>query len=126
MMLVPESRTRVAMLKRGEVDLISLKPQDVEPLKEDGYQIIGPRDTGYPMLVFYKIYDPAFLTHKIEFHKALILGVNWDAVVKAFYPSEVGERRKGGAPLFSRPDPDHPPNLFRLKMLKRQMFGRDR
>jgi ABC-type transport system substrate-binding protein len=84
------------MLKRGEADLISLEPQDVEPQKKDGYQIIGPRDTGYPRLVFYKSYDPAFLTHKLAFRKALILGVNWDAVVKAFYPSEVGERQKGG------------------------------
>ena len=51
MLLVPESRTRVAMLKRGEAELISLEPQDVEPLKKDGYKIIGPRDTGFPMLV---------------------------------------------------------------------------
>jgi peptide/nickel transport system substrate-binding protein len=72
MLLVPESRTRVAMLKRGEAELISLEPQDVEPLKQDGYKILGPRDTGFPMLSFYKSYDPAFLTHKLEFRKALI------------------------------------------------------
>ena len=84
MLLVPESRTRVAMLKRAEAELISLEPQDVEPLKKDGYKIIGPRDTGFPMLSFYRTYDPAFLTHKLEFRKALILGVDWDAVVKAF------------------------------------------
>jgi ABC-type transport system substrate-binding protein len=48
MVLVPESRTRVSMLRRGNSDLISLEPQDVEPLKKDGYQIIGPRDTGIP------------------------------------------------------------------------------
>ncbi|MBI2321808.1 MAG: hypothetical protein HYU88_06885 [Chloroflexi bacterium] len=31
LLLVPEARTRVAMLKRGEVDLISVDSQDVEP-----------------------------------------------------------------------------------------------
>ena len=97
--LGPESRTRVAMLKRREADLISLEPQGIEPLKKGGYQIIGPRDTGYPMLVLYKSYAPTFLTHTIEFRKALILSVDWNAVVKAFYPAEVDERQKGGAPL---------------------------
>ena len=113
MMLVPEARTRVAMLKRGEVDLISLEPQDVDPLKKDGFKILGPRDTGFPMLAFYKSYESAFLTHKLEFRKALILGVDWNAVVNAFYPPEVGERQRGGAPLFSRVtlgyDPELPP-----------------
>ncbi|MGE3536252.1 MAG: ABC transporter substrate-binding protein [Candidatus Tectimicrobiota bacterium] len=102
MLLVPEARTRVAMLKRGEVDLISLEPQDVEPLKKEGFKILGPRDTGFPMLTFYRSYDPAFLTHKLAFRKALILGVDWEAVVKAYYPPEVAERQRGGAPLYSR------------------------
>jgi peptide/nickel transport system substrate-binding protein len=123
MVLVPEARTRVAMLKRGEADLISLEPQDVEPLKKDGYKIIGPRDAGYPMLVFYKNYDPAFLSHKLEFRKALILGVDWDAVVKAFYPPEVGERQRGGGPLFSRVtmgfDPELPPYPYNPEEARR-------
>ena len=123
MLLVPESRTRVAMLKRAEAELISLEPQDVEPLKKDGYKIIGPRDTGFPMLSFYKTYDPAFLTHKLEFRKALILGVDWDAVVKAFYPPEVAERQRGGAPLFSRVtlgyDPELPPYPYAPEEAKR-------
>jgi peptide/nickel transport system substrate-binding protein len=59
----------------------------------------------------HKSYDPAFLTHKIELRKALILGVDWDAVVKAFYPSEVGERQKGGAPLFSRVTMGYDPEI---------------
>jgi hypothetical protein len=33
------------------------------------------------MLVFYKNYDPGFLTYKREFRKALILGMDWDAIV---------------------------------------------
>ena len=41
MLLVPESRTRVAMLKRAEAELFSLEPQDVEPLKKDGYKILA-------------------------------------------------------------------------------------
>ena len=123
MMLVPESRTCVAMLKRGEAELISLEPQDVVPLKKEGYKILGPKDAGTTALLFYRSYAPAFLTHKLEFRKALILGVDWDAVVKAFYPPEVGERQSGGAPLFSRVtlgyDPEIPPYPYNPEEAKR-------
>jgi peptide/nickel transport system substrate-binding protein len=123
MLLVPESRTRMAMLKRGEADLISLEPQDVAPLKKDGYKILGPKDAGTTTLLFYRSYDPAFLTHQLEFRKALILGVDWDAVVRAFYTPEVGERQRGGAPLFSRVtlgyDPEIPPYPYDPEEAKR-------
>ena len=35
------------------------------------------------------------------FRKALILGVDWDAVVQAFYPPEVAERQRGGVGIHS-------------------------
>jgi peptide/nickel transport system substrate-binding protein len=100
-LLVPEARTRVAMLKRGEADLVNLEPQDVKPLRSEGFTILGPRNAGSSLVVFWKSYDPAFLCQKLEFRKALTLAVDWEAVVNAFYPPEVGERHRGGAALFS-------------------------
>jgi peptide/nickel transport system substrate-binding protein len=71
------------------------------------YRFSGPTGVAQKAFVF------PIRTHTLEFRKALILGVDWNAVVNAFYPPEVGERQRGGAPLFSRVtlgyDPELPP-----------------
>ena len=88
------------MLREGSADLAPLNPEDVERMRQQGFKIMGPQYIGYPMVMLYRSADPAFLTNKLEFRKALTLAVDMDAVVKAFYPPEVATRATG-APLFS-------------------------
>lgn len=98
---VPEAKVRTVMLRRGEVDVAVLDPPDVKPLQRDGFKIYSARNVVHSAVMFYKSYDPAFLTHKLAFRKALAVGVDWDAIVKATYSPEVGERHRGGAVPFS-------------------------
>jgi peptide/nickel transport system substrate-binding protein len=125
MVLVPEAKTRVAMLKTGEADLISLDPGDVQPLIKAGFNIIGPENVGSSVIEFPRSWDPDFLTNKLEFRKALALSVDWQAITEAFYPSGVGERHRGGAALFSPVtlgyDPSLAPYEYDLEEAKRSL-----
>ena len=98
--LVSEPSTRVAQLRTGEVDLASLNAEDVDEVKAAGFRIMGPKRVGYSLLYFYGSASPDFLTNKLEFRKAVALGVDWDTIVEAFYPPEVGKRYVGGSGLF--------------------------
>jgi peptide/nickel transport system substrate-binding protein len=110
-LLVPENRTRLAMLRRGEVDLIPVEPQDVEVLKKEGFKLLGPRNADSTTLIFWKSYDPTFLTHTLELRKAMALAVDWDALFRAFYPPEVAERYRGGGALFTPLNAGHDASL---------------
>jgi peptide/nickel transport system substrate-binding protein len=101
LVLVPESRTRLAMLRRGEVDMIPIEPQDTEALKKEGFKIFGPKYTCSTTLLFWKSYDPAFLSNKLELRKALTLAVDWAGLFKALYPQEVAEPYRGGGAIFT-------------------------
>jgi peptide/nickel transport system substrate-binding protein len=98
--LASDPSVRTTMLREGSADLAPLNPEDVERMRQQGFKIMGPQYIGYPMVMLYRSADPAFLTNKLEFRKALTLAVDMDAVVKAFYPPEVATRATG-APLFS-------------------------
>jgi peptide/nickel transport system substrate-binding protein len=108
--LVPDAKTQVAMLKTGEADLVQIGSDDVAPLRTQGFGIYSLKVTNQPTLFFFKSYDPAFLTNKLEFRKALILAVDLDAIVKAFYQAEVGTRATG-TPLFNPLTPGYDPSL---------------
>jgi peptide/nickel transport system substrate-binding protein len=97
---VPDPKTRIAMLKTGEADVVDVGPDDVAGLRTQGYTIKGIELNSMITLMFFKSYDPTFLTNKLEFRKALILAVDTDAIVKAFYPSDLGQRATG-SPLFN-------------------------
>jgi peptide/nickel transport system substrate-binding protein len=101
LLLVPENRTRLAMLRRGEADMIPIEPQDAVALKREGFAIMGPRNTASTTLLFWKSYDPRFITSKLEIRKALALAVDWDGLFKAIYPPDVAERYRGGGALFT-------------------------
>ena len=100
-MLVPENRTRLAMLRRGEVDMIPVEPQDAAALTSEGFEILGPKYACSTTLLFWRSYDPAFLSNKLEIRKALALAVDWAALFKAFYPPQVAEPYRGGAATFT-------------------------
>ena len=106
---VPDAEERVTMLKAGEVDMAVLRPAgsafspelvqaDVSTLKEDGFSIQGPKYVTNAVLRFFMSYDPAYLTSKLEFRKALILGLDLKSLVEETYPPEVATRR-AGAPM---------------------------
>lgn len=98
-LVVPDPKTRVAMVRAGEADLIDVGPDDVAPLRKDGFKTYGIELNTLLTMFFFKSYDPTFLTNKIEFRKALILSVDTDAIYKAVYSPEVASR-PSGAPLF--------------------------
>jgi peptide/nickel transport system substrate-binding protein len=110
LVVAPDAKTRVAMLKTGEADVIDVGPDDVSPLRSQGYNIQTVALTNQLTLMFFKCYDPTFLTNKLEFRKALILSVDMDAIVKAYYPPELGVRATG-SPLFNPLTPGYDPAL---------------
>jgi peptide/nickel transport system substrate-binding protein len=111
LLLVPENRTRLAMLRRGEADMIPIEPQDAVALKKEGFTILGPRYTASTTLLFWKSYDPRFITNKLEIRKGLALAVDWGGLFKAVYPAEVAERYRGGGAIFTPLSLGHDPNL---------------
>lgn len=109
--LAPEAFTRVAMLKRGEVDLISLEPQDVVPLQKENFKILGPKIVGYAGIFFYASYDAKFLTSDIRFRKALASALDYKAIVDTFYGGGTGQLYTGGAMIFSPVTLGYDPSL---------------
>jgi peptide/nickel transport system substrate-binding protein len=109
-LLVPDAKTRVAMMRAKEADLALIGPEDVEPLRKDGFKIDPIEMTTMLTAVFFRSYDPNFLSNRLEFRKALVLAVDVDAIVKAFYPREVGTRATGG-PLFNPLTPGYDPSM---------------
>lgn len=115
LLLVPEATTRVAMLRQAEVDLISVDAPNVEPLKDEGFSILGPKGVANSHLMFYGSMRDDHLTHGNEeglaFRKALALAIDWDAIFEAFYPEEVATREGVGSPLFYAGQLGYDPDL---------------
>lgn len=109
--LAPDQNTRVAMLKSGEADMIAISPDKVPSAQEDGFKILSIDKTIISEVLFFKSYDPAELTNKLEFRKALALSIDMDQVIKAFYPEVTGERAGGDSVPFSPTTLGHDPNL---------------
>ncbi|WGX95801.1 ABC transporter substrate-binding protein [Nocardioides sp. L-11A] len=109
--LAPDQNTRVAMLKGGEADMIAISPDQVPASKSDGFDILTVENTVFSEILFFKSSDPAELTNKLEFRKALALSIDMDEVIKAFYPEEAGKRTSGDAVPFSETTLGHDPDL---------------
>ena len=103
---VPDAATRVALLRSGEVDMTILRPAgaafdqelaqtDLDPLKAEGFKIDGPKYITNTVLRFLMSYDPAYLTSRLEFRKSLILAMDLESIVGAFYAPEVATLRTG-------------------------------
>jgi len=108
--LVPDAASRRAKLRTGEIDLILVDPKDVTQLSQQGFKVVGPKYTSYPMVNFLNSWDPAFLTNKLEFRKALVLAVDMKAIVRAFYPPGTAEQAVG-SPAFSPINLGYDPDL---------------
>jgi peptide/nickel transport system substrate-binding protein len=97
---VPEKERRLALLRTGEVDMAPVAPEDIEPLKTEGFTIQGPKYVIETTLRFFMSYDPRFLAAKPEFRKALNLGIDRESIVESVYPAEAATPI-GGSPMFS-------------------------
>jgi peptide/nickel transport system substrate-binding protein len=95
-LLVPEAATRKAILQSGGADLVAIDPRDVTEVKNGGIRIQSVQNVGTNDVLFFRSFDPAFYTHKLEFRKALALSVDWGALYNAFYTPETATPYGGG------------------------------
>ena len=96
---VSDGASRVAMLRTGIVDVAPIDVEYVAPLREEGFQIDGPKNVVSTTLRFFMSYDPAYLTSKLEFRKALVLGTDLRSIVDRVYPPEAATLSTG-SPMF--------------------------
>ena len=107
----PERDTRLAMLRTGTVDMAPIEPRDIEQLKAEGFAIEGPQNVIDMTLRFFMSYDPEYLTSKLDFRKALILGMDVPSIIERVYPPEAATPATGSAmfgPLAEGYDPSLP------------------
>lgn len=99
-MQVPEATTRIAMLKTGQVDVIPITLEDVQPLEQAGfkaYQLSGVA----PRLQFIGTYDPrakGMPAADIRVRQALNLAIDRDEISKTLF--------------FDKTAPIMPPQVF--------------
>ena len=96
---IVDATTRLSALRTGEVDVAPLNPEQLDGAKKAGLRIMGPKVAAVPLLLFLGSYDPAFLSHTVEFRKALLLGYDKKAIVNKIYPPAVATIATGSAPF---------------------------
>jgi peptide/nickel transport system substrate-binding protein len=84
-LLRPESASRLAGLRAGEVDMATIDPVQARQAKSAGLKLLGPKAVSLPVLAFHASFDPQFLTNKLDFRKALALAIDMDAIFKRMY-----------------------------------------
>ena len=99
---IEDAAERLKALRSGRVDITIIDREDVEPLKQEGFAIGGPKYVLATTLLYFMSYDPSYLTSDINFRKALALGADLEDIVDALYPAEAATLA-GGAPFFSPP-----------------------
>ncbi len=104
LVLVADPAERLAKLRAGAVDMTVIPLDQVAPLKAKGFQVQGPRYVIDTTLRFFMSYDPAYLTSKLAFRKALALGLDTSAIVREVYPPEAATAAPG-APFASPASP---------------------
>ena len=122
----PDPDVRVAMLRSGEVDMAPVELRHIDALKEEGFTIQGPRYVIETALRFFMSYDPAYLTAKPEFRKALILGMDRESIVARIYPPEAATLAGGSAmfgPVTEGHDPELPPYPYDPELARELLQG---
>ena len=118
---VADANKRVAMLRSGEVDMAMLRPageafsmevlqEKVEPLKQDGFTVTGPKYITSTVLRFFMSYDDSFYTSSVDFRKALALALDVPSILDAVYSPEVASLATGSA-MFSPVEDGYDPSL---------------
>jgi len=96
-LLVPEESTRIAMLKRGEIDILGgLSYDNIVALKKDGFQTRPAGLATVSTLSFVGTWLPDYKgpTSDIRVRKALSYAINREEICKTFYK---GLAKPGGA-----------------------------
>jgi len=83
---VPELSTRMNMLRTAEADLVVVDSDGAKTLHNEGMKLFVNRNVAHALMVFYKCYDPAMVTHDVRFRKAAILALDRQAIVTALFP----------------------------------------
>src|SRR5262249_39785877 len=96
---IVDASTRLSALRTGEVAVAPLNPEQLDAARRAGLKVMGPKVAAIPLLLFLGSNDPAFLTHKLEFRKALVLGYDKKAIAAKIYPPAVGTLATG-TPIF--------------------------
>ena len=91
----PDPGVRLAMLLSETVDMTPVRLDQVAPLKEQGFNIGGPKNVIETALRFFQSYDDSFMTSKLEFRQALTLGMDVPGMIKELYPAEAATRAFG-------------------------------
>jgi len=95
LVLTTDPTTRLAMLRTGELDIASIGLTEIAAAEKAGLKISAVKRVATPFLGFPQSYDPAMLTNKLDFRKALSLAIDRKALVARFYPSTVADSAGG-------------------------------
>jgi len=87
---VPETTTRVNMLRTNAADLIDVPAEQAVELRRDGFKLFVQKNVAHAVLMFYMSHDPRFITHDLRIRKALITAVDRTAIAKAMFPNISG------------------------------------
>ena len=96
---IVDASTRLSALRTGEVGVAPLNPEQIEAAQRAGLKIMGPKIAAVPLLMFFGSWDPAFLTNKADFRKALLTGYDKKAIVGKIYPPAVASIATGTPPF---------------------------
>lgn len=87
--LVPEESTRIAMLKRGDVDVAEISPDSINWLARDGKQILRVTDSFMTFIGFIGTWEPRAVARRTptrwenrDVRRALSLAIDRTALVK--------------------------------------------
>ncbi len=84
--LGPEESTRLAMLKRGDVDVIEISLDGTDQLKADGFETRSPTNEAQPVLYLGGTWVGNDMpTQDIRVRQALSLAINRDELGKTFF-----------------------------------------
>lgn len=135
--LVPEESTRLAMLKRGDIDIAEISPDSINWLSRDGQRILRIRDSFMTFVGFIGTWDararrPTVATGDPEVRRALGMAIDREALVRhllsgAGSPAAVFPLFRDGyawdPQLLSRHAPVYDPTEAR-RLLQRAAKGR--
>jgi ABC-type transport system substrate-binding protein len=74
------------MLRTAEADLAVVDSDGAKTLHGEGKKIFVNRNVAHALMIFYKCYDPAMVTHDVRFRKAAILALDRQAIIQALFP----------------------------------------
>jgi len=83
--LVPEESTRIAKLKRGEIDITSVSMDRAVQLQKEGYEMRTLARPSNPIVAFSNLWDATGPTSDIRVRQALSLAINRPEIAEAFF-----------------------------------------